>query len=190
MAAQMCGRATGVARRTQRNQRGCAMKRFLVRVMVALSAVTSAALGDAQVFTGTGSDTEVTAALNQFRDALGSLNPNVPGSLGSGRREINWDAVPDSFSAPNAFPPDFFNGNAVGRARGVVFATQGSGFQVSADSDNPTNTPLNFANINPQYGGLFRAFSPERLFASIGNTMTVVHFFVPGTTTPPTPSSL
>src|SRR5215470_4403874 len=92
------------------------IKRFSAIGILALAAAAPAAFGDAVVFSGTGTDAEVTEVLNQFRDALGPLNPNVPGSLGSGRREINWDAVPDGFASPNAFPPDFFNGNAVGRA--------------------------------------------------------------------------
>jgi hypothetical protein len=31
---------------------------------------------------------------------LGTLNANVPGSFASGRRETNWDGVPDNFAAP------------------------------------------------------------------------------------------
>ena len=60
-----------------------------------------------QVFTATGAAGDVQAQLGAFRASLGgALNPNVPGSFGAGRREINWDAVPDTFSAPNAFPGD------------------------------------------------------------------------------------
>ena len=164
------------------------MKRSFAAGVFAVATGAPAALGEGVVFSGSRNEAEVTAALNQFRDALGTLNPNVPGSLGSGRREINWDGVPDSASSPNAFPPDFFNANVTGRARGVVFGTPGSGFQNSADSDNPTGTPPNFANLNPQYGGLFRAFSPERIFAPLGSTTTVVNFFVPGTDIPATVS--
>ena len=38
---------------------------------------------------------DITAALTDFRTALGTLNPNVPGEVGQsgGRREVNWDAA-------------------------------------------------------------------------------------------------
>lgn len=132
---------------------------------------------DPTVFASGGSDTEVTDAVVAFRTSLGTLNPNTPGSVGSGRREINWDGVPDTFSAPNALPVDFFNVNS---PRGAVFSTAGTGVQVSADSSNPTSTPTLFANIDPSYASLFRVFSPQRLFTATGSTTTTVNFFVPG----------
>lgn len=132
------------------------------------------------LFFSGGTDEQVTASLNSFREALGTLNANTPGSVGSGRREINWDAVPDGTSSPNNLPADFFNGPAAPRARGVVFSTPGSGFQVSADSDNPTSTPTDFANIDPSYADQFRTFSPQRLFTAIGSNVTDIDFFVPG----------
>lgn len=128
----------------------------------------------------------IQAALDSFRTDLGALNPNVPGSFGAGRREINWDGVPDTASSPNAFPGAFFNGTTPGRARGIEFFTPGSGFEVSADSDNPTGTPADFAHIDPSYADDFAAFSPQRLFAAIGSNVTEVRFFIPGTTTPTT----
>jgi hypothetical protein len=132
------------------------------------------------LFSSGGSDEQVLASLDAFRASLGTLNPNAPGSLGTGRREINWDAVPDGTSAPNNLPADFFNGPAAPRARGVVFSTPGSGFQVSADSDNPTGTPRDFANLDPSYAGEFRDFSPQRLFTALGSNVTDIDFFVPG----------
>src|SRR5262245_45227470 len=164
------------------------MKRFLTIGMFAFVAGAPAAFADGVVFSAAGTDAEVTTTLNEYRAALGTLNPNAPGSVGSGRREINWDAVPDGSSSPNAFPADFFNGSAPGRARGTVFGTPGSGFQVSADNDNPTSTPINFANLNPQYADLFRAFSPQRLFTPINSNIMMVNFFVPGSSTPATVS--
>ena len=57
---------------------------------------------------------DITAALTEFRTALGTLNPNVPGEVGEkgGRREVT--GMP-------------FNQNFSPRARGVVFSTDGSG---------------------------------------------------------------
>lgn len=137
-----------------------------------------------EVFASGADDAGVTAVVDQFRAALGTLNPNTPGSLSTGRREINWDGVPDTSASPNAFPPDFFNGPTAGRARGAVFSTPGSGFEVSADSDNPTSSAVDFGSIDASYEGIFRPFSPQRLFMSIGSTVTNVEFFVPGSTDP------
>jgi hypothetical protein len=106
------------------------------------------------------------------------LNPNVAGSFGSGRREINWDGVPDALAAPNNLPANFFNVNS---PRGVVFTTAGTGFQVSANAG--TGAPVKFGNINATYPGLFQTFSPQRLFTALGSNVLDVNFFVPGSTT-------
>src|SRR5262249_54547608 len=42
---------------------------------------------DARIVSATG---DITAAVNEYRDLLGSLNPNVKGQQPGGRREINW----------------------------------------------------------------------------------------------------
>jgi hypothetical protein len=119
------------------------------------------------------------SVVDQFRADVGSANNGVGGSFRSGRREINWDGVPDSFSAPNNLPANFFNVNS---PRGVIFSTPGSGFQVSAKTGNVTVTALRFGNLNPNYPFDFQTFSPERLFTALGSTVTDVVFFVPGTT--------
>ena len=123
----------------------------------------------------------IQATVDLFRGDLGQLNPNVGGSFRRGRREINWDAVPDARSAPNLLPADFFNTTS---PRGVVFATPGAGFEVSANAHNPTNTPVRFGEINGAYPSLFQTFSPQRLFTALGSAVTDVMFFVPGSTTP------
>jgi hypothetical protein len=123
----------------------------------------------------------IQSTVNQFRADLGALNPNEVGSFDTGRREINWDGVPDASSNP--FPGDFFNAPMPGRARGVVFVNPPSDqFQVSL---NPPAMPR-FANINPTYATAFGTFSPEKLFAPIGSRTTTVNFFVPGEDTPAT----
>lgn len=119
----------------------------------------------------------IQGSVDAFRSSLGALNPNMAGSFAGGRREINWDGVPDNFSAPNAFPANFFNSNS---PRGVVFSTPGSSLQVSADDSNPTATPTQFGNIDPSYPGFFEPFSPQRLFTAIGSNIVDVSFFVPG----------
>src|SRR5437867_620642 len=127
------------------------------------------------VFEASGaSPADIQAAVDAFRDFLGALNPNVPGSFPSGRREINWDGVPDAFAAPNNLPANFFNANS---PRGAVFSTLGSFVQVSANAVNPTSTPIEFGNINPTYPSIFQTFSPQRLFTALGSNIVDVHFF-------------
>jgi hypothetical protein len=124
--------------------------------------------------------------LNAYRADLGTLNPNQQHTFLTGRREINWDGVPDNASSPNAFPGDFFNGAAAGRARGTVYSTPGSALLVSADNDNPTGTPKDFANIDPSYAATFEPFTQQRLFAAQGSNVIDVNFFIAGTTIPAT----
>lgn len=114
--------------------------------------------------------------VDAFRASLGTLNPNVAGSLGSGRREINWDGTPDALSAPNPLPANFFNANS---PRGAVLSTPGTGFQVSA---NAAIGPVRFGNLNPDYPARFSTFSPQRLFVALDSNVTDVTFFVPGST--------
>lgn len=120
----------------------------------------------------------IQATVDAYRAALGVLNPNTGGAFASGRREINWDGVPDASSDPNAFAGDFFASTLVaGRARGAQFATPGTGFLVSANAG--LSTPVLFGFPND-----FSTFSAQRLFTSLNSNITDVTFRVPGTTTP------
>lgn len=161
-----------------------ALSQTLVNAQVEINAIDSNPEPAPQVFQAAGTSVAAVGSnVDAFRAALGTLNPNVPGSFGGGRREVNWDGVPDSFSAPNFMPANFFNVNS---PRGVVFSTPGEGFQTSADDSNPTNTPIKFGNLNANYPSIFNVFSPQRLFTSIGSNITEVSFFIPGSTTPAT----
>jgi len=125
----------------------------------------------------------IQASVDAFRvDLGGALNPNVAGSFPSGRREINWDGVPDALSAPNNLPPNFFNVNS---PRGTVFSTPGTAVQVSG---NAGVAPVRFDNINPTYSSVFQTFSAQRLFTALGSNIVDVNFFVPGSTNPATVS--
>jgi len=121
---------------------------------------------------------DIQTEVDNFRDFLGP-NRGVGGTFPDGRREINWDGVPEAFSAPNLLPANFFNSNS---PRGVVFFTLGTGFQVSANSINSTNTPVRFGNIFSVYPALFSTFSPQKLFSALRSTITENLFFIPGTT--------
>ncbi|MFN0138694.1 MAG: FG-GAP repeat domain-containing protein [Pyrinomonadaceae bacterium] len=130
----------------------------------------------------------IQATVDQFRADLGGSNNGVGGSFKAGRREINWDGVPDSFSAPNFFPANFFNSNS---PRGAVFSSSrtfnnSNSFIVSADASNPTATAVEFGDIDPSYPANFIPFSNERLFISRNNNVTTIEFFIPGTRIPAT----
>jgi len=121
----------------------------------------------------------IQGTVEAFRGNLGALNQNVAGSFGSGRREINWDGVPNNLAAPNNLPANFFNSNS---PRGAVFSSSaGNAFQVSA---NEGIAPVRFGNIAPSYADFFTTFSAQRLFTALGSNVYDVSFFVPGSTTP------
>jgi hypothetical protein len=124
---------------------------------------------DVRIVRGSG---DITASVNEFRDLLGALNPNLAGEQPGGRREINWDGVPATFTNNDLFPGNFFNVNS---PRGVVFTTDGSGFRISNNG---------FVDVNPDYAGEFNVFSPPKLFATRGSTVTDIQFFVAGSNTP------
>src|SRR3954454_24581013 len=51
---------------------------------------------------------DMTPLVESYRAILGEPNNGgVPGSHPTGRREINWDGVPDDAAAPNFLPADF-----------------------------------------------------------------------------------
>jgi hypothetical protein len=163
-----------------RNFRACVGAALACICVLPASALADAP--DAVPVTAAGS-ANVTTAVTSFRTALGALNPNVAGTNNSGRREINWDGVPDASAAPNLLPPDFFNTNS---PRGVVLVGDNDGLEVSATT--ASGTAVRFGNINSTYTTSFATFSPERLFAPLGTTVTDVNFYVAGSSRPATVS--
>ena len=128
------------------------------------------------VFEAAGSaPTDIQGAIAEFRSFLGGDDNKVGGSFQEGRREINWDGVPDRFAAPNNLPANFFNKNS---PRGVVFFTPGTGFQVSGKEGV---APIEFDNLRPDASSKLAAFSSPRLFTALGSPITEILFFVPGT---------
>lgn len=124
---------------------------------------------------------DIRSAVNRYRSLLGRDNGGAPTGNPRGRREINWDSVPDQFAEPNALPGEFFNAATAPRARGAVLTTPGNHVAVSARANNPTGTAVRFADINPSYASRFQTFSPERLFSPIGSNVLNLLFRVPGT---------
>lgn len=128
---------------------------------------------------GDSTTASIQATVDLFRADLGEpVRLGVPGTFPTGRREINWDAVPEIRSSPNDLPPDFFNVNS---PRGAVFSTPGTSVRVSA---NAGAVPVRFGDINPTYSNIFSVFSPQKLFTATGSTVVDVDFFVAGSNTP------
>src|SRR5205814_6387589 len=122
---------------------------IIIPLLLLIAAVTTARAQVIESATGANA-ASITAARDAFRLDLGGGDvAGVNGSFGGLRREINWDGVPDAFSAPNNMPADFFN---VTSPRGAVFSTPGTGFQVSA---NAGIAPIQFDNIDPTYSQTF-----------------------------------
>lgn len=140
-----------------------------------ISFAPASAQGKPVVISGKG---DVTALVNQYRKLVGETNnadgPAQPG----GRREINWDGVPDDKAAPAFLSPEAF------KARGAKLTTPGKGVQVSARPGNPANTAPRFGHINPSYAKIFKPFSGERLFSPVGSNIVDLTFTVPGTDKP------
>jgi len=128
------------------------------------------------------------AIVDQFRTDLGGANNGVGGLFTSGRREINWDGVPDNFSEPNNFPTNFFNVNS---PRGIIFnavedATGAALNQFAVSSTAASGVPVRFGNLNAAYSNIFQTFSAQRLFIARNTHIMEVSFFIPGTKIPAT----
>ena len=78
---------------------------FVVAFAVSIAVSSAAQAGggappvNVQQAAGT-SATAIQSSVDAYRADLGALNPNVAGSFGSGRREINWDGVPGRVFRP------------------------------------------------------------------------------------------
>jgi hypothetical protein len=127
---------------------------------------------------------DIVDEVEDFRRRLGPDNGGGPSGAPEGRRELNWDGVPDDLARPNSLPADFFDADQAPRARGAVLDTPGEGLGVSADADNPSRTAPRFGDLNAGYVGQFKTFSAERLFSPIGSNVVDLTFHVPGTDTP------
>lgn len=124
---------------------------------------------DVVVIAATG---DINPGLNEFRQLLGNQLNTTPG-VARGRREINWDGVPDQL-LNQKLPGDFFNPTGaaatVANQRGLLYSSAGN-FQVSK---------TNFAEVNPVASGQFTSFSGDKSFANISSNLWEVGFEVPG----------
>lgn len=118
---------------------------------------------------------DIQTSADQFRNLLGNLNTTT-GAI-SGRREVNWDGVPDSLIG-TALPADFFNPVAaaapMARKRGLTYIAGAGEFRVS---DN------GFADINPAAAPQFNPFSGNKTFTNISSNLWQVKFQVAGQNT-------
>lgn len=152
---------------------------------LAIVMTTTAAIAAPVVRQGSGANpAALQSIVDTFRSDLGGANNGVGGTFQTGRREINWDGVPDSSAAPNFMVAEFFNVNS---PRGVVFQSvledAGSAFNsfiVSATT--ASGTPERFGDINPSYASTFVTFTAQRLFMPRGAHALLVKFYRPGTT--------
>ena len=126
---------------------------------------------DKTVFVITASG-DIQDEINSFRHMLGDQLNTTTGVAG-GRREINWDAVPDSMVG-KALPGNFFNptepGAPVARQKGLAYSGGGE-FRVSN---------ANFTEVNNQAAGQFAAFSGNKTFANINRNLWETGFEVAG----------
>ncbi|HKP67792.1 MAG TPA: VCBS repeat-containing protein [Pyrinomonadaceae bacterium] len=130
----------------------------------------------------------IQAAVDQFRADLGGVNNGVGGSFPTGRREINWDGVPDNASEPNPLVYNFFNVNS---PRGVIFhsiANIGGNHQFRVSASAASGTAVRFGNIDASYSSIFQTFTSEKIFQARFAHEIEILFFVPGTTIPATVS--
>ncbi|MEP7377072.1 MAG: hypothetical protein ABI675_26970 [Chitinophagaceae bacterium] len=119
---------------------------------------------------------DINPQLDAFRQLLGDQLNTTPGVVG-GRREINWDGVPDAL-LNKKLPENFFNPvgeqASVTNQRGLVYSAAGN-FQVSK---------TNFAEVNASAGSELSSFSGNKIFANVSANKWDVEFQVPSKTFP------
>jgi hypothetical protein len=126
----------------------------------------------------------IQAAVDAFEEEVGAEGCSA-GPPDSGCRQIVWDGVPDSRSAPLFMPEAQFRD-----PQGALFTTPGTGVQVSGDDDSADADPLfndpdlvQFTSIDVDYDDAFAPFSGQRLFSSIDSNVIDTRFVVPDTNT-------
>lgn len=110
--------------------------------------------------------------IDAFRHLLGDQLNTTPGVVG-GRREINWEGVPDSMVG-RKLPADYFNSKdpaaPASFKRGLAYGDTGE-FRISN---------ANFVEVNNQAAAQFASFSGAKTFANINLNLWEVGFEVAG----------
>ncbi len=162
---------------------------FIATLIFSVLLMSNSAFSLPIVREGSGANTAaIQSTVDNFRTDLGGTNNGVNGSFTSGRREINWDGVPDAFAEPNNLPADFFNVNS---PRGVIFnaiedETGTASNQFAVSSSTASGVPVRFGSMNASYSTIFTTFSAERLFTVRNAHIMEVNFVIPGTNIPAT----
>ncbi len=153
------------------------MKKNIIKqslICIALFTITSckkekSTLPDVTVISATG---DIKEEMDAFRHLLGDQLNTTTGVTG-GRREINWDAIPDAMLG-NDLPLDFFNPTAPGSPqslqRGLAYAAAGQ-FRVSNNQ---------FHDVNSNASGEFKSFSGNKTFANISSNAWEIIIEKPG----------
>lgn len=115
---------------------------------------------------------DINPKLNEFRSLLGDVINTTPGQT-AGRREINWDGVPDIYTTQN-LPSDFFNPVAAGSTpalqRGLIYSPEVSA-RISTNA---------FADLEPSNSNEFSSFSGSKTFSAVSSNLWNVDFEVAG----------
>ena len=162
----------------------------LLVTCASLLAVPAAAVAQVTFSAAGANPAAIQATVDNFRAALGGVNNGTGGSFQIGRREVNWDDIPDNLATPSSIPNNYYNATV---ARGVVVrsvANIGGSHQLRASArlGNPNATPVLFGDINPAYPMTFQTFSGNRIAHAPGAFQLDISFFIPGTTIPATVS--
>lgn len=109
--------------------------------------------------------------VDAFRADLGELDPNNGQSFTSGRREVNWDHIPNQVTSELGFlPPNDFNSNAPAGTDLDSTARPAFGAQIQRRSLShraETGAPVRFGNIDPSNTNEFQTFLAQRRFSSV-----------------------
>jgi len=120
---------------------------------------------------------DISAKVNEFKNFLGPAN--ITPGMTTGRREINWDGVPDAMD-DQKLPADFFNpvgaGAQTSLQRGITYA----------GLNDAMVSQTHFAGVNANASGSFTTFSGNKGFAVVNSNDWPVTFEVAGQHTPAT----